>query len=134
MYVSASQEYIGQTLFAYRQQGKVRQRVIGTIGRIEELSARGQVDQLLRSLAKYSEWAILLLAGASDPQAQVKKVGPDLIFGRLWERIGIGGYINELLQGRRYQFEVERAIYVTVLHRLMNPGSDRQAERWLKGY
>ena len=130
---TSSRHYL-QIVESYRDQGRVRQRVIGTIGRMDELSVRGQVDQLLRSLAKYSERAVLLLAGASDPEAQVKKVGPGLIFSRLWERIGIEEHIREMLHGRRYQFEVERALFVTVLHRLMNPGSDRQAERWLKNY
>jgi len=130
---TASGGYL-QIVESYRDQGQVRQRVIGTIGRMEELAARGQVDQLLQSLAKYSKRAILLLAGKSDPQAQVKKVGPGLIFERLWERIGIGDHIRELLKSRRYRFAVERAIFVTVLHRLMNPGSDRQAERWHPAY
>lgn len=130
---TSSRAYL-QIVESYREAGRVRQRVIGTIGRMEELVARGQVDQLLRSLAKYSQRAILLLAGASDPEAEVKKVGPCLIFGRLWERIGIADNIRELLKGRRYRFEVERAIFVTVLHRLMNPGSDRQAERWHQAY
>lgn len=76
----------------------------------------------------------MLLAGASDPEAEVRKIGPGLVFGRLWERIGIEEHIQELLQGRRYLFKVERAIFVTVLHRLMSPGSDRQAERWLRTY
>ena len=44
-----------QIVESYREAGRVRQRVIGTIGRMEELEARGQVDQLLRSLAKYSK-------------------------------------------------------------------------------
>jgi len=128
-----SRSYL-QIVESYREDGRVRQRVIGTIGRLEELTARGQVDQLLRSLAKYSERAILLLSGVSDPQAEVKKVGPDLVFGRLWERLEIAGDIRELIQDRRYRFEVERAIFVTVLNRLMNPGSDRQAERWQQAY
>lgn len=130
---TSSRSYL-QIVESYREKGRVRQRVIGTIGRLEELTARGQVDQLLRSLAKYSERAILLLSGASDPEAQVKKVGPDLIFGRLWARVGIGEHIRELVKDRRYQFEVERTIFVTVLNRLMNPGSDRQAERWQQAY
>lgn len=129
-----SRSYL-QIVESYRDNGRVRQRVIGTIGRGEELTARGQVDQLLRSLAKYSERAILLLSGASDPQAEVKKkVGPDLIFARLWERVGIAEDIRELIQDRWYRFQIERAIFITVLHRLMNPGSDRQAERWQKAY
>ena len=130
---SLSRSYL-QIVESYRENGRVRQRVIGTIGRLEELTARGQVDQLLRSLAKYSERAILLLSGASDPQAEVKKIGPDLIFARLWKRIGIAEDIRGLIRDRRYQFQMERAIFVTVLNRLMNPGSDRQAERWQKAY
>ena len=130
---SLSRSYL-QIVESYRENGRVRQRVIGTIGRMEELAARGQVDQLLRSLAKYSQRAILLLSGASDPQAQIKKVGPDLIFARLWERVGIADDIRELIQDRRYRFKIEQAIFVTVLNRLMNPGSDRQAQRWQKGY
>ena len=101
---------------------------------MEELAAKGQVDQLLRPLAKYSERAILLLAGASDPSAKVKKVGPGLVFGRLWDRVGIGGHIRETLKNRRYRFDLERAIFVTVLHRLMSPGSDRQADKWREDY
>lgn len=130
---TSSRAYL-QIVESYREQGRVRQRVIGTVGRMEELTARGQNDQLLRSLAKYSERAILLLAGANDPEAEVKKVGPGLVFGRLWNRIGIGEHIREMLNGRRYRFEVERAIFVTALHRLMNPGSDRQANRWHQSY
>ena len=61
---------------------KTSQRVIATIGRMDELSGRGQIDQLLKSLAKYSHRALLLLAGASEPQAEVKKAGHVLIFER----------------------------------------------------
>ena len=129
---SSGYEYL--QIVENKREGKTtRQRVIGTIGRMDQL-AGGQVDQLLRSLAKYSDRALLLLAGASDPDAEIKKVGPGLIFERLWGRSGIDESIRELLEGRRYRFDVERAIFVTVLHRMMNPGSDRQAERWKNGY
>jgi transposase len=39
-----------------------------------------------------------------------------------------------LLQGRRFEFSVERAIFLTVLHRLFAPGSDRAAEKWKHDY
>jgi hypothetical protein len=54
--------------------------VIGTIGRMDALAKRGPVDQLIKSLAKYSERVLLLSAGATDAQAQVKKVGLVLVF------------------------------------------------------
>lgn len=130
---SGNREYL-QIVENYRDSGRVRQRVIGTIGHLQELQVRGNIDQLLQSLAKYSRRAILLLAGGSDPDAEVKKVGPGLIFERLWERAGIADHIRDLLKGRRYRFDMERAIFVTVLHRLMNPGSDRQAQQWHQNY
>jgi hypothetical protein len=39
--------------------------------------------------------------------------------------------IRSLLEARRYDFDVERAVYLSVLHRLFASGSDRAAERWL---
>jgi len=126
-------EYL-QIVESKREGVKIRQRVIGTIGRIGELQERGQIDQLLKSLVKYSERALLLLAGVSDPEAESKKIGPALIFERIWKRLGIGEHIAGLLAKKRYGFEVERAIFITVLHRLMSSGSDRQAEKWQQGY
>jgi transposase len=42
--------------------------------------------------------------------------------------------IKEVTSGRKYQFSVERAIFLTVLHRLFDPGSDRAAEKWKKDF
>jgi len=64
----------------------------------------------------------------------VVKIGPGLIFERLWESSGIKKVIKDLLGGYKFGFDVERAIFLTVLHRLFCSGSDRQAERWRKGY
>ncbi|MBM3947261.1 MAG: hypothetical protein FJ315_07700 [SAR202 cluster bacterium] len=38
--------------------------------------------------------------------------------------------LTELLAGRRFEFPVERPVYLTVLHRLFEARSDRRAERW----
>jgi hypothetical protein len=57
-------------------------------------------------------------------------LGPDLVFGRLWQTTGIQQALNDFLQGRSFEFPVARAIYLTVLHRLFTPGSDRAAEHW----
>ncbi|MBU0640084.1 MAG: IS1634 family transposase, partial [Planctomycetes bacterium] len=64
-------------------------------------------------------------------------LGPGLVFGRLWERLGIPKILGELLRGRKFGFPVERAIFLTVLHRLMTPASgtsDRAAEQWRADY
>ncbi len=55
------------------------------------------------------------------------------VLDRLWEQTGLKNVIRELLKDRKYEFDVERAIFLTVLHRLMVSGSDRSAEQWCRG-
>jgi hypothetical protein len=114
--------------------GKVEQRVIATVGRLDQLQDKGRVETLIRSLSRFSEKAMLILTGHSDPDAVTVKIGPALIFERLWEQTGIKKAMSKLLQGRRFEFDVERAIFLTVLHRLMSSGSDRYCDRWRRDY
>ena len=60
-------------------------------------------------------------------------IGPDLVFGRLWAETGCRDVLASLLADRRFGCDVERAIYLTVLHRLMVSGSDRHASEWRHG-
>src|SRR5690242_7674978 len=62
------------------------------------------------------------------------RIGPDLVFGRLWQQSGLPEVLRTLLEGRRYGLDIERAVYLTVLHRLFAPGSDRAADRWRESY
>ena len=64
----------------------------------------------------------------------IRRIGPDLVFARLWKQSGISDVLRSLLKERQYEFDVERAIYLTVLHRLFAGGSDRAAERWREDY
>lgn len=38
--------------------------------------------------------------------------------------------LGDLLRERRFEFPVERAVYLTILHRIFEAGSDRAGERW----
>jgi transposase len=48
--------------------------------------------------------------------------------------VGIKEAIEKELSESRYRFSLERAIFLTVLHRLFDPGSDRAAERWKEDF
>ena len=117
-----------------KEKGKVKQRVISTIGRMDQLQAKGRVETLIRSLSRFSEKTMLILSGKSDISADAVKIGPSIIFERLWKETGIKKAIQRLLIDRRFEFDVERAIFLTVLHRLMVSGSDRFCERWRRDY
>jgi transposase len=115
-------------------EGRVVQRVIATIGRMDRLQEKDRVETLIRSLSRYSQKVLLILSGKSDVCAETKKVGPALVFQRLWEASGIRKAIQELLADRKYEFDVERAIFLTVLHRLFACGSDRACDKWQRDY
>jgi transposase len=117
-----------------KEKGKVKQRVIATVGRMDQLQEKGRVETLIRSLSRFSEKALLILSGQSDVSAEAVTLGPVLIFQRLWQESGIESCIKKLLVGRKFEFDVERAIFLTVLHRLMVSGSDRFCEKWKRDY
>jgi hypothetical protein len=121
---------------SYRDAGVVKQQTLLSLGRLDALQASGQLDALLRSGLRLSRrLAVLDAQAAGQTEAVVvRKIGPDLVFGRLWEQTGIAAVLGEQLAGRRYEFDVERAVYLTVLHRLFASGSDRAAERWREVY
>jgi transposase len=119
-----------------RVDGKVKQRVLHRLGRLDELLASGQLDSLIQSLGRFSEKLAVLGAHAQGDSivTHSARIGPALIFQRLWRACSIDQVLNTLLQGRRFEFSVERAIFLTVLHRLFAPGSDRAAEKWKHDY
>ena len=132
---AGSYQYL-QIVHSIREGQKVRQQVFGTLGRLDELKASGRLEALIRSGLRHCEnFAVIDAHAAGETEAvRVLRIGPELVFGRLWKESGIQDVIGSLLEARRYDFDVERAIYLTVLHRLFASGSDRAAERWRENY
>jgi hypothetical protein len=107
------------------------QRVLHRFGRLDALRASGQLDTLVQSLGRFAEKIVVLDAHAKGETTptQTVTVGPGLIFDRLWRECGIQAVLQAELTARRFDFDGERAILLTVVHRLMAPGSDRAVER-----
>jgi transposase len=114
--------------------GQVRQRVVATLGRLDALQASGQLERLVRSGARFATRALVLTAAQDDPAAVVRRIGPALVFERLWAETGCRAVIDDLAKERKHEFALERAIFLTVLHRLMGGGSDLAADRWREDY
>jgi len=118
------------------EDGRSRQRVLATLGRLDQLQQNGQLDALLISGARFSQSLLLLTAQAEGhlPVISTRSLGPGLVFGRLWHETGCQAVLQKLLADRRFEFAVERAVFLTVVHRLVQPGSDRAAEKWRDDY
>lgn len=132
---SQARSYL-QIVENHREDGRVKQRVIATLGRLEQLQDSGRLDALLQSGARFAEAVLLVSAHAKGelPELSTRRIGAVKIFERLWHETGCREVIEELLRERRFEFPVERALFLTVLHRLLSPGSDRAATRWREDY
>jgi len=132
---SGAYEYL-QIVYNERIDGRVKQRVIATLGRLDVLQKTGQLDALLASCSRFAEHTAVLTAhrqGRVSPAEKVR-IGPVLVFERLWKELGLPKIFRRLLVERRFEFDVERAVFLTVLHRLFASGSDRAAEVWRRKY
>jgi hypothetical protein len=115
-----------------REGGRHVQRVIKALGRRDAVENSDLLDGLIASAARHSRRSIVLSSfyRGELPELRRVSIGPDLVFGRLWQETGCRDVLRSLLAERHFGFDVERTIYLTVLHRLMVSGSDRHAHDW----
>src|SRR6516164_551374 len=108
------------------------QRIIANLGRKETVLAHGDLDRLARSVARLAQRSMVLSVdqGEAPPDAACRRIGPALVFDRLWQEAGCRAVLTALAGQRQFAFAVERAVFLTVLHRLFVSGSDRAAEKW----
>jgi hypothetical protein len=137
----ARDKRIGPYTYVYlvenvREEGRTKQRIIANLGRREVVVARGDLDRLARSVARLAQRSMVLsvVEGEAPPNAMCRRIGPALLFERLWQEVGCRAVLEELAAQRQFEFAAERATFLTVLHRLFVSGSDRAAEKWRADY
>jgi hypothetical protein len=119
-----------------REDGRAKQRIIKNLGRKDAVVSSGELERLAASIGRYAERAIVLSqleAGKLDG-LRCKRIGAALLFGRLWQDTGCRAVIDDLLASRQFEYPVERAVFISVLHRIMVSGSDRACEKWMTDY
>src|SRR6266436_944339 len=137
----ARDKRIGPYTYVYlvenvREKGHTKQRIIANLGRKEVVVARGDLDRLARSVARLAQRSMVLsvVEGEALPNAMCRRIGPALLFERLWQEVGCRAVVEALAAHRQFEFAAERATFLTVLHRLFVSGSDRAAEKWRGDY
>lgn len=123
-----------QIVESFRDGKTVRQRVIATLGRLDQLRAEGRIDGLIRSLSRFSERVQVIEASRRPDISSCKATvwGSPLVFKKLWRQQGLPEIIERLAEGRKFSFEVSQVTFALVLQRLMEGGSDLQGSRWLE--
>jgi hypothetical protein len=125
-------EYL-QIVESRRRGSAVRQHVIATLGRKDEIIADGTLDNLLASLASFSQRLRVVERVRSEGVAAhaSRSWGPALVFGRLWQQQGLPEVLTRLAAERRFEFDIERTAFALALQRLCEAGSDLAGSQWL---
>ncbi len=113
-------EYV-QLVEGRREGEKVRQRVVATLGRLDELKASGQLDRLAGSFARLDPPAL----GTS------RDVGPLLLVAHYLQRLGLSELVDEVvpMRGRSLLTHGE-VIAVLVANRLCGPAPLYDVSGW----
>jgi len=117
-----------------RDEGRVRQRVIGNLGRLDELQASGDLERVITQMVEHCPSVRLIRAAAEGALAVESDLvwGPVLVFDRLWEELGLKQLLIEVGKRRRLQFNLERMVFAQVLQRFLEPGSDLRGSKWIR--
>jgi hypothetical protein len=115
----------------FREGERVRQRIIGSLGRLDELLASGDLERVIRQLVERCPSVRLIQAEQAGTLAvqSDQTWGPVLVFDRLWEDLGLKALLPRLVRG--VDFDFERMIFAQVLQRFCEPGSDLRGSKWI---
>lgn len=122
-----------QIVKSVREGKRVYQKVLGTLGNLQDLTGSGELDKLVGKLAELSGRVAVI--GAYQ-QGKVRAQwsldwGPVLVFRRLWETHKLSEIIRRLSRDHAYGFDLDWMCFTLALQRLHKPGSDRLGSRWI---
>ena len=116
-----------QIAHSYRENGKVRHKLIANLGRLSERD----VDSLIRGLQKIKEKPISL----EHARLRHKKVllfAEIAVLEHLWQQLDLGAIISECAGERLedVQFDLAAYLKLMIFCRLLHPGSELKLTEW----
>lgn len=116
-------EYV-QLVEGHRVEGKVRQRVVATLGRLDELKASGQLDRFAGAFTRLDP----------PPPGTRREVGPLLLVAHYLERLHLVALVDEVapMRGRSLLTHGE-VIAALVANRLAGPAPLYDVAGWASG-
>jgi hypothetical protein len=107
-----------------------RVQVVYNFGR-EEPGTREALERLVASVARHLEPGKAKTVAADGLEfAESRPLGGTHVLDALWERLGIGPAMRDLLKGRRLDPGAERVLFALTANRALAPSSKLAAARW----
>jgi hypothetical protein len=124
-----------QIVESFRESGQARQRIVGNLGRLDELVQNGNLERIVTQMVVHCPGVRILKAQAEGSLEVLSDLvwGPVLVFDRLWEELGLKKHLHEAAaKNRRLDYDFERMIFAQTLQRLLEPGSDLRGSKWIR--
>ena len=129
---SGPRKYVKLVEASRDDSGVARQRVVATLGRLEEIQ-KGKGDALLNGLLRASGKPTLDEGTGAVAFAPAVSVGDTWLLHGLWHELGFADAFRRVLRRHRRQFDAEHLLRVMVFNRLCDPESKLGILRWLEG-
>lgn len=132
MYIRITTNKQGQAYYhlveSYRENGKVRQRKLLSLGKIGE----DQLDKLITAIGKHKDVISTLEAAKSVAIDDTYILGPLLILQHMFTRFGIATLLDNIVQKHpQLKFNFPRIIFTLIACRFINPSSKLKVfEHW----
>jgi len=137
MYVRVNRHATGHTYLqivrSFRAEGKVKQEVLFTLGRLDILQATGQIDSLVAALSRYATRQQLVDLSKDVSVSEVYHLGAAHVVSRLMERLGLKRMLDRLA-GEHPRMRLPWVAIITgmIVSRFIEPCSKRRLnlEQW----
>lgn len=130
---SGGRSYL-QLVESFREDGKVKQRMIASLGRLDQVKVKALIADLERSIGVKPPGA------APDAPAQgatpvafasARAFGDLYALQCLWQELGLGAALKRCLRSSHRQFDAEALVRTMVFNRLSDPRSKLALLDWL---
>lgn len=124
MYIRVTKNQRGHAYYhlveSYRQEGKVKQRVLLSLGRVEE----NKLEELAEAINKHLETANLFNLAREIDIEKTFILGPLLVLERMMYQLGITEVLRKLSgDHKKLQFDFQKIIFTQVCSRFIKPVS-----------
>ena len=119
-----------QIVHSYRDGKRIRHRVLGTLGRKDQLLKSGSLERmaykLLEIAGKFDEFQKERKGMPSLFLENTREMGRAHLFRYLWRKAGLRDFFMRLAKREKLSFDLSEAIYEMVLNRITEPSSKRR--------
>ncbi len=136
MFVKTTEVRRGNTTYrylslaeAFREEGKVRHRILFRLGEASALAESGELDRIIAALKAHAR-GVWISAEELDC-SEAPAVGGMASAARYWGALGLDRHFRALGVTRRLSYDLSDAAFAMVANRLLDPCSKRRLVEWV---